>query len=178
MNDKGPFLIRSPHPAPDLDRLAGMGPRELQKLYQETFGCDVNAGNSEQARRKIAWHMHAEQEGALPDSARQHALAIARDSTLRRRIGANVDRRLKGLPLDHATTTRIVSDHDSRLPMPGSVLVKKHKDRMIIVKVLNAGFEYDGRRFHSLSAIAGEISGTKWNGFVFFGLAKEGVRGR
>jgi hypothetical protein len=122
--------------------------------------------------------MQAQQEGALPDSARQHALAIARDSKLRLRIGANVDRRSKGLPLDHATTTRIVSDHDSRLPMPGSILIKKHKDRTIIVKVLNAGFEYDGRRFHSLSAIAGEISGTKWNGFVFFGLAKVGVRGR
>ncbi len=89
-----------------------------------------------------------------------------------------MDRRLKGLALDHTTTTRIVSDHDSRLPMPGSVLIKKHKDRTIIVKVLNVGFEYDGRRFHSLSAIAGEISGTKWNGFVFFGLAKEGVRDR
>jgi hypothetical protein len=59
-----------------------------------------------------------------------------------------VDRRLKGLPLDHATTTRIASDYDSRLPMPGSVLIKKHKDRTIIVKVLNAGFECDGRRFH------------------------------
>jgi hypothetical protein len=143
MSDKGPFLIRSPHPTPDLGRLVSMGPRELQKLYQETFGCDLNVGNSEQARRKIAWHMQAEQEGALPDSARQHALAIARDSKLRLRIGANVERRLKGQPLEHATTTRIVSDHDSRLPMPGSVLMKKHKDRTIIVKVLNAGFEYD-----------------------------------
>jgi hypothetical protein len=178
MSDKGPFLIRPSHHPPDLDRLASMGPRELQKLYQEIFGCDLYAGSSEQARRKIAWHMQAQQEGALPDSARQHALAIAPDSKLRLRIGANVDRRLKGLPLDRATTTRIVSDYDSRLPMPGSILAKKHKDRTIIVKVLSSGFEYDGRRFSSLSAIASEVSRTKWNGFAFFGLTKESVRGR
>ena len=39
-----------------------------------------------------------------------------------------------------------------------------------------SGFEYDGRRFTSLSAIAGEITGTRWNGFAFFGLDKEARR--
>ena len=35
------------------------------------------------------------------------------------------------------------------------------------------GFEYDNRRFKSLSAIAREITGTKWNGFVFFGITRQ-----
>jgi hypothetical protein len=61
--------------------------------------------------------------------------------------------------------------------MPGSVLVKKYKGRTIIVNVLNAGFECGGQRFSSLTAIAKEITGTKWNGFAFFGLAKGAVRG-
>ena len=47
-----------------------------------------------------------------------------------------------------------------------------------MVKVLNDGFEYDGRRFSSLSGIAGEITGTRWNGFLFFGLEKEARRAR
>ena len=34
------------------------------------------------------------------------------------------------------------------------------------------GFEYDGRIFRSLSAVAREITGTRWNGKVFFGLKK------
>lgn len=178
MNDKQPLPIRSTRVLPDLDRLAKMGPQALQKLYREIFNHDLAAGSTEQARRKLAWHLQAAQEGVLPESARQHALAIARDSKLRLRIGANLERRQKGLGLDHAVTRRVVSDYDSRLPMPGSVLIKKHKDRTIIVKVLTAGFEYDGRRFPSLSAIASEISGTKWNGFAFFGLTKDGARGR
>ncbi len=178
MTHEQPFLVRPPRNAVGLDRLARMQPQELLQLCREIFGRDVPGGNCEYARRKIAWHLQAEKEGGLPDSARQHALAIASDAKLRARVSGNVDRRARGLPLEHAITTRVVSDHDSRLPMPGSVIVKKHKDRTIIVKVLCVGFEYDGRRFPSLSAIASEITGTKWNGFVFFGLARQGIHGR
>jgi hypothetical protein len=46
------------------------------------------------------------------------------------------------------------------------------------VKVLDAGFEYEGRSFDSLSAVAREITGTRWNGFVFFGLAKAASHAR
>jgi hypothetical protein len=51
--------------------------------------------------------------------------------------------------------------------------MKDYKGTIIIVRVLNHGFEYDGRKFTSLSAIAQDITGTKWNGWAFFGLAKK-----
>ena len=41
------------------------------------------------------------------------------------------------------------------------------------MKVLDEGFEFEGRRYRSLSAIAGEITGTKWNGYLFFGLTEK-----
>ncbi|CCO22330.1 DUF2924 domain-containing protein [Maridesulfovibrio hydrothermalis] len=34
----------------------------------------------------------------------------------------------------------------------------------------DSGYEYDGRIFRSLSAVAREITGTRWNGKIFFGL--------
>ena len=40
----------------------------------------------------------------------------------------------------------------------------------MIVKVLVNGFEFDGEIYRSLSAIASEVAGTKWNGFSFFNL--------
>ena len=40
----------------------------------------------------------------------------------------------------------------------------------MVVKVLDEGFEYQERRYSSLSAIARQITGTRWNGFAFFGL--------
>jgi len=126
------------------------------------------------ARRRIAWHIQAEREGGLPESARQHALAIAKEASLR----IHVRRGSAKSQLSHATVTAIVSDHDSRLPMPGSVLVKEYRGRTVVVRVLDSGLEYDGRRFASLSAIAKEITGTKWNGFQFFALGKESRHGR
>jgi hypothetical protein len=48
----------------------------------------------------------------------------------------------------------------------------------VLVKVLSAGFEYDGRIFGSLSAIANEVTGGNWNGFVFFRIARGAARGR
>jgi Protein of unknown function (DUF2924) len=177
MHVKGPFLVAERNPL-DLDRLARMKPRELRQVYTEVFGSDAWVGNSEFARRRIAWRVQAEHEGGLPESARQHALAIARNSSVRVRLSANAERRVRGLPLEHAVTTNVGSDHDSRLPMPGSVIVKQHKDKRITVRVLSSGFEYDGNRFASLSAVARKITGTKWNGFLFFGLGKESRRAR
>jgi len=158
----------------DLDRLTRMLPYELQRLHQRLFGYAVPSGNSELARRRIAWHIQSEREGGLPESVREHALAIAKESSLR----IHVRRGGVESPLCHATVTGIVSDHDSRLPMPGSIIVKEHRGTTITVRVLDDGFEYGGRGFASLSAIAKEITGTKWNGFLFFGLAKDGKHGR
>jgi hypothetical protein len=39
------------------------------------------------------------------------------------------------------------------------------------VKILVDGFEFDGQKYRSLSAIANEVTGTKWNGFAFFNMA-------
>jgi len=44
---------------------------------------------------------------------------------------------------------------------------------MHVVKVLSDGFEFEGRLYKSLSKIANEIAGTRWNGFTFFGLDRE-----
>jgi hypothetical protein len=44
---------------------------------------------------------------------------------------------------------------------------------MHVVRVLDEGFEFEGRLYKSLSKIATEIAGTRWNGFTFFGLDRE-----
>jgi hypothetical protein len=61
-------------------------------------------------------------------------------------------------------------ERDPRLPKPGGILTRTFKGKEIKVEVLDAGFAYDGKTWRSLSAIAKEVSGTSWNGFLFFGL--------
>ncbi|MGB2986048.1 MAG: DUF2924 domain-containing protein [Phycisphaerae bacterium] len=62
---------------------------------------------------------------------------------------------------------------DIRLPKPGDVLSRDYKGGAIIVRVLESGFEYEGRRFRSLSAIAKAVTGAHWNGLLFFGIVRQ-----
>ena len=163
---------------PEIADLPRMTSPQLQAVHRELFGAEHSVANCQHLRRKIAWHLQALQDGGLPESVRQYAIAIARGTELRVRISENAARRLAQVPLEQTTTTTVIQTRDARLPMPGSLIVKKYKAETVVVKVLNHGFEYDGRRFASLSAIAGEITGTRWNGFAFFGLEKEERRAR
>ena len=65
-------------------------------------------------------------------------------------------------------------DWDPRLPPPGNMVERQYKGQMIRVVVLQEGFEYEGQRYRSLSAIAKEVSGTHTNGFLFFRLGRRG----
>jgi len=56
---------------------------------------------------------------------------------------------------------------------PGSVLVRDWKGQNHRVTVLDQGFGYHDNTYTSLSEIAREITGTRWNGPRFFGLRRE-----
>ncbi len=54
----------------------------------------------------------------------------------------------------------------------GSRLVRVWQDQTHQVTILEDGFDYDGKRWTSLSAIAKTITGSPWSGPAFFGLKK------
>lgn len=56
---------------------------------------------------------------------------------------------------------------------PGTRIVKIWRGKRYSVLVQQNGFEYDGKNFTSLSEVAFVIAGTRWNGWVFFGLKKK-----
>ncbi len=55
-------------------------------------------------------------------------------------------------------------------PIAGTRLIREYQGIEQVVTVLQDGFEWQGRPYQSLSAIARAITGTRWNGWVFFGL--------
>jgi Protein of unknown function (DUF2924) len=55
-------------------------------------------------------------------------------------------------------------------PLPGTRLVREWQGVQHVVTVLADGFEYEGRLYKSLSAVARHITQTRWNGWTFFGL--------
>ena len=62
------------------------------------------------------------------------------------------------------------------MPIAGTRLIREWQGVEQIVTVTADGFEWQGRPYKSLSAIARAITGTRWNGWVFFGLKNH--RGR
>jgi hypothetical protein len=62
--------------------------------------------------------------------------------------------------------------HDA-MPIAGTRLVREWQGIEHTVTVLTEGYEWQGRPYRSLSAIARAITGTRWNGLVFFGLKSQ-----
>ncbi|HVX91328.1 MAG TPA: DUF2924 domain-containing protein [Candidatus Paceibacterota bacterium] len=113
--------------------------------------------------------MQANAWGGLSERARQRALEIADDSDLRIRAPKNFLRE----PLNEARTVeaRLRPALDPRLPLPGTPLIRRFQGKDIIVHVrADGGFECNGRIYTSLSRAVTEATGTRWNGFAFFGL--------
>jgi hypothetical protein len=125
--------------------------------------------------------MQALREGGLSEAARQQALEIANTADVRMLPPRGF---LMGEAAEAAAPHRANSWRlDRRIPAPGAILKREYEGRSIQVKVLADGFEHEGRRYGSLSAIASEVTGTRWNGLAFFRLtsgsrrAKGGRRG-
>jgi len=154
--------------------VAAMNVPALREEHRKVFGTEPVSSHRQFLFRKIAWRLQAEEEGWALDALRELARGIARNSPLRNRVVTNVNKRRAGLPPEQTAVATIQPDHDPRLPMPGGLIVKQYKGRTHVVQVLDDGrFSYDDRRYTSLSAIAQEITGTKWNGLLFFGLTEK-----
>ena len=84
-------------------------------------------------------------------------------------------KRLEVLGEQLAKGGRITAGDDHR-PIAGTVLIREWQGVEHRVTVRDADFEYQGRPYRSLSAVARAITGTRWNGPLFFGLRRPGGR--
>jgi hypothetical protein len=143
----------------------------LRAKYQELFSAPTHCRQKPFLWRRIAWRLQADVYGDLSPQTRQHALAVADDRDLRRLVPREPTSSNGGsVSGSHQT--------DLRLPLPGTVLTRSFRGRTVKVYVLPDGFRYRDRRFRSLSAVAEHITGTRWNGYRFWGLEGRRVERR
>ena len=139
---------------------------ELRGKYAEVFGERTNGRHKEWLIKRIAWRMQANVEGDLSERARRRAMELANDADLRvtapRKPRPDAERRTKTV-VQPATDT-----------LPDRMLVREYKGRKIVVNVTKNGFEFEGERYRSLSAIAKAVTGSHWSGHRFFGIQKGG----
>ena len=140
---------------------------ELQDRYVEVFGETVRSRHRRYLIRRIAWRLQANAEGGLSERALRRAeeLAGIADARVTPPKGATPAR-----PDGLAATVRLRVTSDPRLPPPGTTIIRRYKGRTLLVTVLADGFEFEGQRFRSLTAVAKAITGSHMNGFRFFRL--------
>jgi len=150
--------------------LQRLGATQLRARYAEVFGETTPAHNKTWLIRRIAWRLQALAEGDLSERAQRRAEELANDADLR----MNPPRPRADTPRVAEPASAIVPLRDRRLPPVGSVLARVYRGQSVQVRVLADGFEYEGRIYPSLSAVAKHITGTHCNGFLFFRLAGKG----
>ncbi|NOT00442.1 MAG: DUF2924 domain-containing protein [Phycisphaerales bacterium] len=150
--------------------LKQMTVRELREKYEEVFGEPTRAGNRDFLFKRIAWRIQSLAEGDLSERARRRADLLARDADLR----TTAPRTPMAATSDDGVrdANPAASLADGRIPPPGTVLTRVYRGQAYHVVVRHDGFEYDGQIFRSLSAIAKLITGSHWNGLLFFKIAK------
>ena len=152
----------------EVERLARMPVERLRARYREVYGEDSRSGHKQHLVRRIAWRLQVLAQGDLTERAERRAREIANDVDLK----TQAPRAWAGRGGASVPTSR----RDCRLPVAGTVLRRVYRERAVEVKVLAEGFEYEGQRYESLSAVARAITGTRWNGLLFFGLTKRRKR--
>jgi Protein of unknown function (DUF2924) len=131
--------------------LKGKSTPELRDMWKELFGREPPVLGRRYLEDRIAFRLQELRHGGLSDRAR-------------RRLDALADQ------LEPKAARR----RDPGRPIPGTRLVREWKGVEHVVTVREQDFEYDNRPYRSLSAIAREVAGSRWNGWLFFGLRPHG----
>jgi hypothetical protein len=138
---------------------------QLAERYAEVYGEATHSRHRSYLIRKIAWRLQTRAEGDLSERARQRAAELAKGAELRV---------MPPMPaVDHPVSEVVKKTPitlDPRLPVPGSTLVRRYKGVNCEVVVREDGFDFQGERYPSLTAVACKITGTHTNGFRFFKL--------
>lgn len=150
----------------EVERLEQLPVRELREEYAERCGEITSSRHRQYLIRRIAWRIQALAEGGLSKRALQRAEALADDADVR----VTPPKKGKSQFKPPVKTKVVQPVRDPRIPIPGTMLIRKYKRRTIRVLVAADGFEFEGERFKTLSAVAKAITGTHCNGFRFFKL--------
>jgi hypothetical protein len=123
---------------------------ELKAQWRDLFASEPPPFNRQYLVSRLAYRIQELTYGGL------------KPETIRRleKLGEDLD---GGNPIKRRIRTDIK-------PITGTRLLREWQGVEHVVTVTADGFEWQGRPYQSLSSIARAITGTRWNGWIFFGL--------
>jgi Protein of unknown function (DUF2924) len=137
-----------------LAALKGLPTQDLKHRWRELFDTEPPACNRRFLESRLAYRIQELTYGGLKPETIERLKALAQD----------LDGGRPGKGRRRAGQDR---------PIAGTRLIREWQGIEHCVTVQDEGYEYQGRPYKSLSAIARAITGTRWNGWVFFGLKNQ-----
>ena len=135
----------------EIGRLPALSLLELRNRWKTLFGHSAPKSLRRNfLARAVAYQMQVEAYGGLSVAIKRRLREIAdavRNGDANAALGSN---RIKA----------------------GTQMIRQWQNTTHKVTALNEGFEWDGRTYKSLSAVANAITGTNWNGYAFFGIKR------
>ena len=125
---------------------------ELKELWLELFEKEAPPFNRAFLEGRLAYRLQEIAFGGLSDEATE---------------------RLKKL---NETSVKVRRAKASTMPINGTILVREFKGVEYRVRVMADGFDFNGIKYKSLTAVALKITGASWNGPEFFGLKLKKVK--
>ncbi len=133
-----------------LANLSKMNLNELREKYEELFGCETKLKSAEFLRRRLAYRIQEVHYGGLTEDDHRRLEAIAANDS----------------------QANLINKRRATVFPRGTRLCREWHGTVYEVTATGAGtYEYNGRNYRSLSAVAEQITGTKWNGREFFGVS-------
>lgn len=142
----------------EIEELRRMKVPELVERYQQVFGKEPRIKHREHLWKRVAWKIQEERFGGLSEVAKARLEELIGEIELplterQRTVSGKLKKAMK--PSD---------------PPVGTTLVRIWRGKEIRAQVVDGGFEVDGTLYRTLSEAAKAITGSHWNGKLFFGL--------
>ncbi len=146
--------------AKEIMALRKMEVPELVASYEEVFGKSPRIKRREWLWRRIGWKIQENRFGGLSVVAKRRLEELI----------SEID-----LPLGESQGTVSGDFRKSRKPGEpaiGTTILRQWHGQQIQVRVVDQGYEFECVVFRSLSAVAKAVTGSHWNGRLFFGITK------
>lgn len=155
-----PAPTRPDDGTPVLARLAALKTTptlQLKAQWRELFGSEPPPFNRRYIESRLAYRIQELAYGGLKPETKARLVALGEELD-----GGRVSVRKRPAGQDR--------------PISGTRLLREWQGVEHACTVTPDGYEYAGRPYKSLSAVARAITGTRWNGWTFFGLRSPGGR--
>ncbi len=152
--------------AKEIESLREMSTAELVERYEELFGKPPRSKHREHLWKRCAWKVQERSYGGLSEVAKRKLEELI----------AEID-----LPLPERTRTvsgALSGPQRPSDPRLGTIVTRQWKGREIRARRHEGGWECDGVVYRSLSAVARAITGSRWNGRLFFNLTERKRKAR